>query len=244
MSVASSAGSPTCRPDIISASASTTSSCLRSLTRIRVCATHACPLFIKLAIFRLVDGVVDVGVVEDDRSGLAAELEADTLELFTAQRGDSPAGGRGSREGDLVHARMANQSLSGLSAAGKDRHDAFGQVDLLQHLGQPQSVQWGLGCRLDDHGAAGDQGWDQLRHDQDLRNVPRHDRANDADGRAAHLYLAEQSLPPLHPFEFLGRHQIQVHLRDRPVACPNLLKLRGDPISAVMRSAISSVWAV
>ena len=52
MSVDSSAGSPTARPDIMSASASTISSCLRSLTRIRVCATHACPLFIRPAILR------------------------------------------------------------------------------------------------------------------------------------------------------------------------------------------------
>ena len=51
MSVASSAGSPTFRADIISASASTTSSCRRSLTRMRVWATQAWPLFIRPAVF-------------------------------------------------------------------------------------------------------------------------------------------------------------------------------------------------
>ena len=67
---------------------------------------------------QMLDGVIDVGVIEDDRRRLAAQLEADPLELFAADRGDVPAGRRRTGERDLVHARMANQALAGLPPPG------------------------------------------------------------------------------------------------------------------------------
>src|SRR6185312_8313474 len=137
MSVASSAGSPTCSPDIMSASASTTSSCLRSLTRMRVCATQACPLFIRLAIFRC----LTVRSMSASSRMIAADLPPSS--------------------------RLTRLSCS------------------------PHSVAM---CRPDHDGAAGDQRGYELRHDEELRYVPRHDRADDADGGAAHVHLPEKTL--------------------------------------------------
>ena len=68
--------------------------------------------------------VVEVGVVEDDGGGLAAELEADPLELLAAHRGDLAAGGGRAGEGDLVDARVGDQVLADLAAAGDDVDDA------------------------------------------------------------------------------------------------------------------------
>ncbi len=58
---------------------------------------------------QMLDGVADVGVVEDDRRRFAAQFEADALELFTAQRGDMPTRRRRTGERDLVDTGMAHQ---------------------------------------------------------------------------------------------------------------------------------------
>ena len=63
----------------------------------RVCATHAWPLF--MIALGSSPGIVvgEVGVVEDDRRRLAAELERAALELLAAERGDLLAGRRWNR---------------------------------------------------------------------------------------------------------------------------------------------------
>ncbi len=63
---------------------------------------------------------VEVGVVEHDRGRLAAQLEADPLQLLAADRGDLAAGRGGAGEGDLVDAGVRHQVLAGLAAAGHD----------------------------------------------------------------------------------------------------------------------------
>jgi hypothetical protein len=57
------------------------------------------------------DGAVDVGVIEDDRRGLAAQLQADPLELLAADRRDPPPAGCETGERDLVHAGMPPPSV-------------------------------------------------------------------------------------------------------------------------------------
>ena len=120
--------------------------------------------------------------------------------------------------------------------AGDHRHHAFGQVDLLDHLGQPQSVQGCFGRRLDDDGAAGDQGGNQLGHDQELGHVPRHDRADHADRGPAQVHFAEHALATLHPGELAGGGQCQMHHRRRagrlsePAETARRTHFRGDQV--------------
>ncbi len=159
--------------------------------------------------------LVDVGVVEDDRRRLAAQFQAHPLELLSAQRGDPAPDGTGTGERDLVHTGMAHQRLADVRSAGQHRHHAFGQADLLDHLGQPQSVQRCFGCGLDDDRAAGDQGGDQLGHDQELRDVPWHDRADHTHRGPAQVCFAEHALAAFHPGEVAGGSQREVHHRRR-----------------------------
>ena len=76
-------------------------------------------------------GDAEVGIVEDDGGGLAAEFEGDPGDPFAAQRGDPPAGRRRSGEGDLVDPRVAHQQLGHLAVGGDHVEDAGWQPDLL-----------------------------------------------------------------------------------------------------------------
>ena len=148
------------------------------------------------------------------------------------------------------------RALARLPAAGQDRHHTFRQVELVQHLGQPHRIQRSLRGGLDHHGATGDQRGDHLRHDQHLGDVPRHDRADDADGSAAHLNVAEQALSSLDPAELLGGGQGQVHLRQRPVRLPQPAEAARRPhlgrdeighllrLGGVERSASFSIFSI
>ncbi len=63
------------------------------------------------------DGAVDVRVIENDRCGLAAQLQTHPLELLAADRSNPPPAGGGAGERDLVHAGMPHQVLAGVPAA-------------------------------------------------------------------------------------------------------------------------------
>ena len=84
----------------------------------------------RLAIFSCSDGAGDVGVVEDDRRRLAAEFEADPLELLAADPGDTAADRRRTGEGHLVDARVPHQGLTGVASAGKTDTTPSGTVGL------------------------------------------------------------------------------------------------------------------
>ena len=97
-SVSISAGSPTLTASMRVARPSTTSSYLAVLARTRVWATQAWPLFMRPATWQqAVEGGVDVGVVEDDRRRLAAQLEGVALELLAADARRSSCPPRWSR---------------------------------------------------------------------------------------------------------------------------------------------------
>ena len=63
---------------------------------------------------------VDVGVVEDDRGRLAAELEGAALELLAAEGADLAAGGGRAGEAHLVDVGMGDEVLAGLAIGGHD----------------------------------------------------------------------------------------------------------------------------
>ena len=155
---------------------------------------QAWPLFIRPLLTMWPRRGVEVGVVEDDGGGLAAELEGDAAQVLRAELGDVPAGGAGTGEGDLVDARVGDEVLAVLAAGGDDVQHARGQADLLRDLGQQVGVERGLRRRLEHHGAAGDQRGGELERGDEQRDVPGNDRADDADGLLAYEHRAHDAL--------------------------------------------------
>ncbi len=159
----------------------------------------------------------EVGVLQDDRGGLAAEFEAAALELLPADGPDPPPGGGGAGERDLVDAGMGNQVFACLSPGGHDIDDAGWQFRLLDQFGQEVRVERCLRSWLEDDRAAGDQSGGNLGHRGELRHVPRHDRGHDADRLAAHGNRPEQPRAIIFPGEGLPevREITEHHLRLR-----------------------------
>src|SRR5439155_22732587 len=114
----------------------------------------------------------DGRVVEDDRGGLAAELEREATEAFAAQRADASSDGRAPGEGDLVDVRMGDEVLADLPSGGDNvdhtlRHAGFDGA-LREHV----RVERRLGRRLDDDGATRGHGRTELEHRHEERDVP------------------------------------------------------------------------
>ena len=155
-------------------------------TTIRVSEEQTWPVSRHSAPASVCGGRRDVGVVEDDGGGLAAELEGAAGDALAADRGDPAAGGGRAGEGDLVDARVAHQQLGDLAVGGDDVEHAGGQADLLGDLGQDVARAGRLGRHLDDRPcsrrAAPARPCSAIRPQ---RRVPRDDRADDAD-RLAH----------------------------------------------------------
>src|SRR5699024_5771750 len=78
-------------------------------------------------------GGAEVGVVEDDRRRLAAELEEHLLERFGGGDHDLLAGGRGAGEGDQVHARVGGELCA--HAVVRRRHDVRHSLGDFRFLG-------------------------------------------------------------------------------------------------------------
>ena len=75
------------------------------------------------------DGHVEVGVLEDDVGGVAAELHGDRLEVLAGDAGGVPADRGGPGEGDLVDAGVPQQRLADdLAGAGDDVEHAVGDA--------------------------------------------------------------------------------------------------------------------
>jgi hypothetical protein len=66
---------------------------------------------------------VQVGVVQDDGGGLAAQLQADALELLARDRSDSAPGRGRAGEGDLADAGVGDEILTGRPACGQNGDD-------------------------------------------------------------------------------------------------------------------------
>ena len=133
---------------------------------------------------RPVDGVVDVGVLEDDVRALAAELERDRREVRRRRRHDVLAGGRAPGEGHPVDPVVTGERRARRCPVA---------VDDVEHAGREagldrQAAEQGHGCRgvlarLDDAGVAPRDRRRDLPRRHHQREVPRADRRDDT-GRA------------------------------------------------------------
>ena len=129
-------------------------------------------------------GGLDVGVVEHDDRGLAAELEVDALERVGGGGGDGLAGADRAGEGDEVDALVAHELLTDVALAEDDVEDAGGDV-LVDELREPDGGGRRVLRRLEDHGVAGGDRGGELPDGHHERVVPRRDPAADPDRLAA-----------------------------------------------------------
>lgn len=129
------------------------------------------------------DGLLDVGVVEDDVGRLAAQLERHALEV--GGRGglhDGAADGGRAREGDLVDVHVRRDGgARDLAEARDDVDDAGGEAGLLDELGEHETGEGRLLGRLEDDGVAGGQGGADLPRQHEQGEVPRDDLTADAN---------------------------------------------------------------
>ena len=87
--------------------------------------------------------------------------------------------------------------LTDLTPGRDDADDALRNAGLLEQLGHEERVERRLGRRLDDDRASGEERRRELRHRHELRDVPRHDRADDADTFAADDDVTSEHTGPL-----------------------------------------------
>ena len=128
------------------------------------------------------DGAVEVGVVEDDVGGFAAEFEGEGLAGACGGLADALADGGGAGEGDLVDVGV-DEGRAGGAVAGDDVEDALGEARLAADLGEEEGGEGGVFGGFEDDGVAGGEGGGDLPGEHQEREVPGDDRAADAQGR-------------------------------------------------------------
>src|SRR3954469_3385732 len=128
------------------------------------------------------DGAVEVGVVEDDEGGVAAELHRDLLHRLRRLLHQLLAALGRAGEGDLLDVRVRGQLGAYLARrAGDDVDDPLRDAGLgAQHA--PGKARIGRQRRrLDHRGAAGGERRPELAGDHRGREVPRGDGGDDPD---------------------------------------------------------------
>ena len=129
----------------------------------------------------LVDGFVEIDVGENDRGGLATELEGARLHADNLL--DLHGGGDGTGEGELVDARVLGQRLASLgSPAGADVHDALRETGINEDLTKLESGHGGLLGGLEDDGAPGGKSGSELPGGHQEREIPGNNLTDDTDG--------------------------------------------------------------
>ena len=131
------------------------------------------------------DGLLQVGVVEDDVGGLAAELQRHPLHGLRGHLGDPLAGAGRAGERHHVDVGVGGDGLTDDRAEpGDEVEHAGGQPDLVDDLGQDERVDRRHLAGLEHDGVAGGERRRHLQGDLVQRVVPRRDAADDADGLA------------------------------------------------------------
>nr|GEY87539.1 hypothetical protein [Tanacetum cinerariifolium] len=128
-------------------------------------------------------GLFQVGVVEHHKRGVAAQLQAQALDVFGALAHQQAADGGGAGEGDLAYRRVAGEFCT--DAGGHPREDveyAGWNADALGQDRQREGRQRREVRRLDDDRATGCQRRPAFAGDHRVGEIPRGDRGADAHG--------------------------------------------------------------
>ncbi len=132
-----------------------------------------------------VERPVEVGVGEDHRGVLAAQLQAELLEQRGARGGHGPAGGGAAGERDGPHPGVGHQGLADLATqAVQEVEDPRRRPDLGEEARQAVRGQRRQLAGLGDEGIAHRQGRRDLPGQQVERQVPGGDQADHAEGLA------------------------------------------------------------
>ena len=137
-------------------------------------------------------GAGQIGVVEHQERRLAAEFEEHLLQRGGAVGHHRAAGVGRSGERHHVDARILRQQRTdAVVAGGDDVDDAGGEVGVLgDQLAQHRCAPRGVGSGLEHHRVARRQRGTELGEVDLVREVPRRDRADDADGLAGDRAVA------------------------------------------------------
>ena len=133
------------------------------------------------------EGLVEVGVVEDDEGTVPAELERALLGPgHGAVAGHEAADRRRAREGDLRGERVGAEGLAepgrGVEVGSEDVQRSWGESRAGGEVGESEHRKGCLRAGFDDHGAAGCEGGAGLAQDHGDGEVPGDESDRDADG--------------------------------------------------------------
>ena len=130
-----------------------------------------------------VDGLLDVGILEDDVGGLATKLEGDLLEVGRGSSlHDLSADDGGTSEGDLVNVHVRRESGTGSLAVTRDKvEDTSGETSLLDELSEDESRERSLLSSLHDNSVTGGQSRSDLPCQHEKGEVPGDNLTADTD---------------------------------------------------------------
>ena len=133
------------------------------------------------------NGVVNVGIVEDNVGRLATKLEGNLLQVALGgglEDGTADQGGSG--EGDLVDVHVAGDGrTSDTAESGDDVNDTRGEASFLDQLGGIETGERGLLGGLDHNGVTSSHGGTDLPGPHEDREVPGNDLTADTNGLMA-----------------------------------------------------------
>lgn len=128
-----------------------------------------------------VDGVLDVGVVENDVGGLATKFEGNLLEVGGGSGlHDGSANDGGASEGDLVNVHVRGEGGTGsLAKSGNKVENTRREASLLNKLSEDKSRQRSLLSSLHDNTVTSSQSRSDLPRQHEKREVPGDDLTAD-----------------------------------------------------------------
>ena len=109
------------------------------------------------------DGLVEVGVLEDEQGGFAAGFEGDVFEIDGGHFHDLAACGCGAGEGDFINVEVGCDCCAGVFAiAVEDIDDAGGEASFFDQGGEVEDAEGGLFGGFDDDCIAAGEGGTQF----------------------------------------------------------------------------------
>lgn len=133
------------------------------------------------------DGVINVGIVEDNVGGLATELEGDLLQVGLGGGLEDHTANKGrTGEGNLVNVHVGRDgSTGGATETGDDVDDTGGEAGLDDEVASIQTGERSLLGGLDDDGVTGSDSRTNLPGPHEEGEVPGDDLTADTDGLVA-----------------------------------------------------------
>src|SRR5262249_28098854 len=129
--------------------------------------------------YAALDGLLEVGVIQNDVGRFAAEFEGDSFDRFCRQLADTLAGPRRAGEGNHIDVRMRRYRFSNDRAVTRNQiEDACRQSYIVANFREDESGERRDFARLQNDRAAGGQGGRDFTDHLMQREVPRRDAAD------------------------------------------------------------------